>query len=225
MNNILFFTSAILVVTFALLALQRDKSVLIAWIALQSVLANLFVLKQISLFGLNATASDVFAIGSLLGLNLLREKYGQEEGLIACKNAIAASFFCMTFFAITSQIHLLYEPSVLDSTQGAFAQILTPNPRILVSSIFAFFSVQIFDLYFYSFLKRTVAKNNIILLNSLSLGTSQLIDTILFTFLGLYGYVSNIFEIILISYIIKMLAIATIAPFSYFATQRHKATL
>lgn len=218
MNNLLFFTSALLIVTFSLLAVQRDKAVLIAWIALQSVLANLFVLKQISLFGFNATASDIFAIGSLLGLNFLREKYGAIEGRQACKIAILTSFFCMIFFAIVSQIHLLYEPSALDTTQHAFEQILTPNPRILLSSVFAFFTVQIFDLYFYAFLKRTLKNKNLILLNSLSLGSSQLIDTVLFTFLGLYGYVSNIGEIIIISYTIKMLAIATIVPFSYFTT-------
>lgn len=223
MNNLLFFTSALLIVAFSLLAVQRDKAVLISWIALQSVLANLFVLKQISLFGFNATASDIFAIGSLLGLNFLREKYGITEGGKACKTAILASFFCMVFFAIVSQIHLLYEPSALDTTQHAFEQILTPNPRILLSSVFAFFTVQIFDLYFYAFLKRTLKNKNVILLNSLSLGTGQLLDTVLFTFLGLYGYVSNISDIIIISYTIKMLAIATIVPFSYFAAHNKNA--
>lgn len=220
MNNILFFTSVLLIVASALLALQRDKSVLIAWIALQSILANLFVLKQITLFGFNATASDVFAIGSLLGINLLREKYGPEEGLQACKTAIMASFLCMIFFMIVSQIHLMYEPSVLDTTQNAFEYILRPNPRLLFSSLFVFFSMQMFDLYLYGFLKKSLNAKNIILLNSISLGTSQLLDTILFTFLGLYGYASHLGEIILISYTIKMVAIATIAPFSYFAVNR-----
>lgn len=223
MNNILFFSSVILTAAFALLALQRDKAVLIAWIVLQSILANLFVLKQISLFNLNATAGDIFAIGSLLGLNLLREKYGEQEGVQACKTAITASFLCTLFFTIISQIHLLYEPSSLDITQKAFEQILTPNPRILFSSILVFFIVQIFDFYYYGFLKKKLNQNNknyIILLNSLSLGTSQLLDTVLFTFLGLYGYVSHVGEIILISYIIKMIAIATITPFSYFAIRR-----
>ena len=124
----------------------------------------------------------------------------------ACKTAIMSSFLCMTFFMMVSQIHLLYEPSSLDTSQAAFAYILTPNPRILFSSIFVFFSVQIFDLYFYGFLKRTIAKKNIFLLNTLSLGISQLLDTVLFTFLGLYGYVSHLGEIILISYTIKMIA-------------------
>ena len=49
------------------------------------------MLKQITLFGLNATASDIFAIGSLLGLNLLREIYGITEA----KKAIGDEFRCI----------------------------------------------------------------------------------------------------------------------------------
>jgi len=222
MNNILFFTSALLMVTFALLAIQQDKSLMIAWIVLQSVLANLFVLKQISLFGFNATASDIFAIGSLLGLNFLREKYGPVEGKKACATSIFSAFFCMLFFAIVSQIHLLYEPSGLDTSQSAFYQILNPNPRILLASISTFIFVQIFDLYFYNFLKQHLKYKNLIVINSVSLGLSQLLDTLLFTFLGLYGYASNLGEIILVSYMIKILAITTMAPFCYFSVANKK---
>jgi uncharacterized integral membrane protein (TIGR00697 family) len=46
---------------------------------------------------------------------------------------------------------------------------------------------------------------------------SQAIDTVFFSFLGLYGIVSNISDIILASYLIKILAILLATPFVAFA--------
>jgi uncharacterized PurR-regulated membrane protein YhhQ (DUF165 family) len=51
-------------------------------------------------------------------------------------------------------------------------------------------------------------------MNALSLSLSQFLDTVLFSMLGLYGIVSAITEIILVSYSIKLLAIANTLPWS-----------
>jgi uncharacterized PurR-regulated membrane protein YhhQ (DUF165 family) len=41
---------------------------------------------------------------------------------------------------------------------------------------------------------------------------TQLLDTILFSLLGLYGLVANIWQIIIISYLIKLFAIGIATP-------------
>jgi uncharacterized integral membrane protein (TIGR00697 family) len=49
--------------------------------------------------------------------------------------------------------------------------------------------------------------------NYFALTISQLIDTLLFSFLGLYGIVANIFDILILSFCLKLLAIALMTPF------------
>src|SRR3990167_7612123 len=112
MNESIFFIHIFLVVGSILFSLKKGPFSLISLIAIQAVLANLFVVKQMKLFGFEVTCSDVFAVGSLLSLNLLQEFFGREMG----KKAVSISFFAMLFFAVMSQIHLYYLPSDQDST-------------------------------------------------------------------------------------------------------------
>src|ERR1700730_16705855 len=121
-NLLLFISSCGVIAGFAWFFLRMGQSALTAWITVLSLLANLFVLKQITILGLNATASDVYAIGSLLALNLLQEKYGRESA----SKAIWISFCTLCFFVLMGQIHLWYEPSPYDTAQQAYAYLLTP---------------------------------------------------------------------------------------------------
>ena len=213
LNNILFIFSCGFVVLFALFCYRHGKETLIAWIALQGVIANLFVLKQINLMGLNATASDLFAIGSLLGLNLLQEKYGKEIS----HKAVKISFICMLFFCVVSQIHLAYVPSQHDTAHLYYQQLLGPAPRIMLASVAVFYVVQRFDVFFYGMLRKQFCQNSVIFLNTCSLLVSQFLDTVLFSFFGLFGLVDAIAEIILISYCIKVTVIFCTVPFSHFS--------
>lgn len=203
MNEILFFIQIILILCFALGALKLGKSALTAWVAIQALIANLFVIKQISLFGFDVTASDAYIIGSLLGLNFLQEYFSKEEAA----KATWICFFFMFFFTLISQLHLLYQPSTHDATQPAFLTLLSPSPRLLVASMGAFFIVQQFDIRFFAFLKNYFPKLGFAFRSGLALVVSQFLDTLLFSFMGLYGIVVSLFDIILVSYLIKLTVI------------------
>ena len=111
MNELIFLLQTITVSLCALGALYLGKEALVTFICIQSILANLFVIKQTTLFGLNATCSDAFAVGATLGLNLLQEYFGRT----ITRKAIWLNFFFLVFYAITSQIHLAYAPSTYAS--------------------------------------------------------------------------------------------------------------
>lgn len=208
MNEIIFFFHIILAVFSVLGALRLGKSALIALMATQGVLANLFVLKQISLFGLTVTCSDVFAIGTILSLNLLQEYFGKETA----KKAIQISIWTLLFVCLMSQIHLVYVPALQDHTQTAFETLLSPNLRIVFASIGAFYLVQQIDVRLFSLLRGPLA-----LRVGISLIVSQCLDTVLFSFLGLYGLVESIFDVILVSFCIKCLIVLASAPFVSFS--------
>ncbi len=207
MNEALFFIHIIIVVFFTFGALRLGKEALAALTALFAVLANFFVLKQIFLFGWNVTCSDLFAIGTILGLNLLQEHWGKE----IAKKTIWISFFSMIAFGVLSQIHLLYQPSSFDFSDDHCSAILAFAPRLLIASLAAFLLVQQIDLRLFGFLKKRWSGVSWQWRNGVSLFFTQLIDTVLFSFLGLYGIVASIGSIIALSFCLKLVIIASVA--------------
>jgi queuosine precursor transporter len=213
LNEFIFLIHTIFVSSCTLIALYLGRSALIVFICVQSILANSFILKQATLFGLNATCTDVFTISGVLGLNLLQEYYGKE----VARKAIWINFFLLIFYTAATQFHLWYLPAPTDSAQPFFELLLHSAPRIVVASLFVFLLVQHFDSWLYGNLKRVWNSKHLVLRNYISVAISQLIDTVLFSYLGLYGLIDNIGNIIIISYIIKLVAIVIATPIVTFS--------
>lgn len=208
MNELIFFFHLFCVATTTIIMLQMGASALVAFICLQAVLANIFVLKQITLFGLNATASDVYIVGSVLSLNLLQEYHGK----LLARKAIWISFVLLIFYTIVSQVHILYAPSLSDFTQEYYYNLLSYMPRLTIASILVYLIVQYFDTYFYALLKRTFEGRHLLLRNLMSISVSQALDTVLFSILGLYGIIDNIGQVMLVAFTIKMVTMLLLAP-------------
>lgn len=208
MNEILFLLQVLVIVGFALGALSLGQGALFTWITINAVIANIFVLKQITLLGFHVTASDAYMIGSLLGLNFLQEHYGREQA----QKATWICFFFMFFFAVISQLHLFFEPSQYDTTQGAFHQLLSVSPRLMLASLSVFFLVQQFDIRFFAFLKSTWPGMNFAFRVAFCLIISQFLDTFLFSFAGLYGIVNSVLDVIVLSFAVKLAVIFVFTP-------------
>lgn len=206
MNELILLLQIALVVGASVLAARVSKEALFVLISLQAIIANLLVLKQVYLFGLHVTCSDAFAIGSILSLNLLQERFGREES----QRATWLCFASMLFFALSTQIHLLYSPSEFDRMHSHYYELLMPAPRLFLASLASFFIVQQFDIRFYSFLRKKWGHWRWGVRSTLSLLVSQFLDTWLFTMLGLYGMVDSVPQILAFSYLMKVLIIAVI---------------
>lgn len=208
--NELIFSFYILIVSSATLgALWLGSHALVTLIALQWVLANLFVTKQIILFGLTVTASDALAVGATLCLNLLQEYYGKT----LTRQAIVISFCATIFYTILSLLQILYYPAPQDTAHEHFCALLNPMPRIIIASMITYLVVQMLDYRIYGFLKHALPHQSLVFRNYISIGVTQLIDTILFSFLGLYGMVASLASIIIVSYTIKVVSLLCVAPF------------
>lgn len=214
-NELIFLLHSALIGLTALGALAFGRSALVAFVCIQCILANMFVLKQTTLLGLNATCADAFSIGATIGLNLLQEYYGRG----ITKRTIWLNFFFLVFFAVISQIHLWYLPSAFDTTQNHFSALLGFMPRIVVASFVVYLIAQMVDFYLYGWLKKVWTSRFLVLRNYASISVSQFVDTVLFSFLGLYGIIDNIGEVILVSYAIKLGAIIVATPFVIMSRQ------
>jgi len=209
MNELLFIVQSILLALITLFALYCGKQTVITVIALQAVLANFFVTKQITLIGFTATAADPFIIGCALSLNILQEYFDKKAAVQAVWN----TFFALIFYTLFSQIHLCYLPAATDTMNPHFCALLECMPRITFASLAVYFFVSRIDILLYAWLKKILPTSSLVTRNYMTLATTQLVDTILFSFLGLYGLVSNLWHIIFISYLIKCISIVISTPF------------
>lgn len=208
MNELYFLTQILFIVLFSYGAFRLGKTSLITAVAIQAILANFFVLKQITFLGFEVTCSDAFAIGGMLCLNLIREYYGPETA----KKTINTTFYFMVFFVVMSQMHLRFIPSPYDTTHFAYTRLLNPAPRLLLSSLSVFYLVQHLDIRLFGWISQILPRSTFPTRSMISISTSQLIDTILFSFIGLYGLISKIGDIILISFLIKLSIVIIMNP-------------
>ncbi len=218
MNEFIFIFQTLFVSGAAIICWKISKEALIAFICLQIIIANLFVTKQIGLFGYTATGADAFIVGGIIGFHLLQEFYGPE----IVRKTIYLSFGLLLFFLAVSQLHLAYLPTIFDTTQPAAQIIFGTIPRIAAASLIAYFISQQIDLRVFAFFKKIFSGRSLPVRNVLTASISQLIDTVLFSVLGLMGIVSSLSSIIFISYSIKMIALV-LSSSLLFLTRRPKA--
>lgn len=207
-NELIFILSVVFIAISSIIALYVGPAALTALVCLQIVLMNLFVTKQIFLFGLNATAADSLGIGAVLGINLLREYYGAS----IARKTVYVSFGIVLFYTIIAWLQLAYMPSMYDVQQEHFVAILVNMPRILVASIFTYILIESIEYYLYDYYKRRFHDSYFILRNYGIVLATQLLDTILFTVLGLYGIIDNPHEVIAVSYAIKAVTVLCMTP-------------
>lgn len=214
-NELIFLGYVFAVSTAALSALRLGKEYLIGLISTMAVIVNLFVIKQISLFGLTATASDALAVGITLSLNLMQEYYGKQAAL----KTIWVGFFCALFYCAMSILHLAYIPAPLDTSNPHYLALLSFMPRTIIASLSVYLIVQRIDAHIYGFLKRHLEGRYFVLRNYGTLACTQILDTVLFSFLGLYkmspafSTLTTLVEIILVSTLIKLTMILIAVPY------------
>lgn len=208
MNELIFLFQSLTITAATLLALRLGKEAIVSLMALLCVLSNFFVLKQIGLFGLQATAADSFSVGTILSLQLIQEYFGKKIS----QKAIWICFFSTLVYMVASQIHLLYIPTTADIHHHHFAALFQFVPRIVIASLLVYLFVLQLDRYLYGKLQQRFGKTYLFARNIGLLAFILLVDTILFSFFGLYGIVNNVMHVIVVSYTIKLGATVLASP-------------
>lgn len=207
MNELLLLFQIFFLVAFTFGAFRLGKDALIALFCLEAILANLFVLKQVTFFGLTVTASEGFAVSAFLALNLLREYFGLQEA----KRGILICFGATVFAVGLNLIHLCYQGAFDDAVTRAYTTLLAPQARIVGASVLAFGFVQFLDLKVWSRLPQRWAfwRRNFFT-SCISLSA----DTLIFTIVGLVGLIACPVHVCLFSFTIKMISLLCTLPLS-----------
>jgi queuosine precursor transporter len=203
-NEWIFLLHAIFIMSVVAAATRLGQHVLVATLAVFGVLSNLFIAKQITLFGFNVVSTDIFSIGGILGLIMLQECWGQ----LAAKKMIVINVFILNMYIVLCFFHLWYLPNSFDNTHFHFAALLPQMPKIIIASFIASTAGQVITMYLSMFFSKILKGNYFAARTIATLSISQLVDTTLFSFIALYGVVHSISHIIFVSYTIKLLVSA-----------------
>ena len=219
MPNELIFVISVLLYLGCVLILYKlfGKNGLYAFAIFGTLLGNIAVCKSVTLFGLATTAGNVLYASTFLVTDILSEKYGKKDAT----NAVKYSFAIMLLWLIGTQIILWFTPNANDFVDGSMKVLFTLAPRITIASVLGFIVSQNLDVVLYHLIwKRTGdGKKGLWIRNNLSTLTSQLIDTVIFTFIAFWGvYPTNVFwSILLTTYLFKAIVAVLDTPFIYAA--------
>lgn len=220
MNTIALWLILMLVNFLAILLFYKlfDEVGLYSWIAISAIIANIQVLKTIELFGLVVTLGNIIYGTSFLATDILSELHGKKKA----KKGVYIGLLTLVSMTLIMQVSLMFVPHESDFAQEALQTIFGIMPRIAFASFLAYFISQLHDVWAFDYWKGKFPDRKYLWLrNNLSTIVSQLIDSIVFTSIAFYGvFESSVFiEILITTYVLKLLVALLDTPFVYIATK------
>jgi len=221
MNELLFIGFGLFLLTLNLIAFRMGRLYVFALVAVYTVLMNIFVTKQFDLFGLAVTGGNALYAAVFLLTDLLSEHYGKKQAL----KAVGVGFAASVVFVVATQVLLAFTPNEADYTQDAMMTLFSVTPRILVGSMLAYLIAQSLDVWLYTRIRAWTGEKWLWLRNNGSTLISQLVDTFIFTAVGLTAFAWLPFEgvispelfwpVFMATYIVKVLMTLLDTPFLY----------
>ena len=184
MNELLLFLS--IAATFTLMLVVHrtlGKEGLIGWVGVASILANILILKSITVLGIGATLGNVMFASNFLATDMLTENYGYKYA----KKAVKFGLFSVCLFCAVTQFALLSIPNAEDFAQPLFETIFAFVPRITIASVSLFAVSNYVDIKLYEYMKRKHGRKKIWLRNNLATLLSNCTENFLFYFIAFYG--------------------------------------
>ncbi len=189
---------------------------LFIWVPIAAIIANIQVTKTIELFGFEATLGNIIYATSFLTTDILSENYGKK----AARKAVGIGFFALIVMAALMNAAIWFIPAPSDFVQESMTTIFSLMPRIALASLAAYGVSQLHDIWAYDFWKsKYPAKRSIWIRNNLSTMVSQLIDSVVFTFIAFYQVFPTavLIEITATTYFLKWIVAVADTPFIYLA--------
>ena len=205
------------------------KAGLFIWMGLAIIIANIQVMKTISVFGFVTAMGNIIYGTTFLATDILTENHGKREA----RKAVVVGFSVMVFFTALMQITLMIAPDVSDMMHPALAQVFSVLPRIMIASLTAYLISQLFDVWLFERIRERTNGKYLWLRNNVATMISQLLDNVVFTwiaFVGLFGLFGweqvfgwdIIWQIFFTSLAIKYVVAACDTPFVYLAVWMKK---
>lgn len=221
-TNELLWILLLLVNFISILAAYRlfGKTGLYIWIPTATILANIQVLKMVDLLTVGVTLGNITYASSFLVTDILSEHYGTKSA----RTGVFIGFFSLTTTVIIMNIALMFQPNEFDFIQESLKNIFAILPRIALASLLAYGISQIHDVWAYGLWKKLFPGTRFLWLrNNASTMVSQLIDSVIFTFIAFWGLLptNEFIQILITTYVLKWIVAIIDTPFLYLARTIH----
>lgn len=199
---------------------EREKK----FLALFTIYITLIAILNILTVKLVAIGSITFTFGTylypftFLFTDIIAEIWGKKRA----KQMVLLGFAASTLVIVLSWLAAIHPPAAFWQVQDAgFRQIFLGVPRILLASMCAYLSSQMFDIYLFQYIKTKTGGSKLWLRNTISTISSQLLDTLIFTFVAFAGTLdfAELWQILIGGYIIKFLLALLDTPLAYLAVK------
>ena len=159
------------------------KEGLIGWIGIASILANILIVKSVTLIGMNATLGNVLFASNFLATDMLTENYSYRDA----KKGVLFGAVSVIAFLIITQVALVYTPCVGDIAQESFQTIFSLTPRITLASVTLFILSNFVDIKLYEWLREKHNGKKMWLRNNLCTIISNGSENFVFYFVAFGG--------------------------------------
>ena len=194
----------------AILGRKYGKEYIIGCFVGLIVIANVLANKIVDFLYWAIPAGVIVYSSSFLLTDILAEFYNKRDA----KRAVWIGFF-VNLILVVSILIAIYLPSAsLWTGQESFVLILGNTWRIVVASLVAYILSQSHDVWSFCFWKKKTRGKALWFRNNASTIVSQIIDTIVFSFIAFYG-LFPIIRIIIGHLIIKIVIAILDTPFIY----------
>ncbi len=187
------------------------------------ITANIQVLKTVRLFGLVSTLGNVIYGCVFLATDILSEVYGKKSA----QRGVWLGFAGMVLVTVWMQISLIFIPDASDFAQRSLETIFGIMPRIMAGSILAYLLSQHHDVLAFYYWKNKTKGRFLWLRNNASTMVSQIIDTVTFSLVALWGVfeIDIWWQILLTTYLMKWIVAVVDTPLIYLAKRLSKSVL
>ncbi len=183
----------------------------IAIMASLMVIANVIASKMVMFGRFTVPAGVIVFSMTFLITDILSEKWGKHHA----KTAVWAGFYTSLLLVLSIFITISWPAAPFAKEFGVmFAKVLGMTPRIVVASLFTYLISQHHDVWAFHFWKKVTKGKHLWLRNNASTIVSQLIDSVIFSFLAFYG-VFPVVPVIIGAWVVKVIIAIVDTPFMY----------
>ncbi|MBQ7264196.1 MAG: queuosine precursor transporter [Synergistaceae bacterium] len=184
MNEIILFAEIVIVFSMVLAA-QRifGRDGLLMWPCMATILANITVVKSVTLFGMETMLGNVLFASTFLATDILTERWGVAEA----RRSVFLSLFGALLFIVASQVSLWYLPGELDVADGAMRHLFEMDIRVALASVSMLLLANLADVALYGKMREMTGGRAMWLRNNVSTILCNCLENVFFMLLGFYG--------------------------------------
>jgi len=136
-NGLIYILQTLGTLALVLVCFRLGRAWIMGYVAMAAVMMNLVVVKQMTLFGLDATGGNVLYASLFMATDLLSEYWGPRQA----RRAVHIGLMSGLFFLATTQVIMLYAPNDFDVAQPHMRGLFQFLPRIVLGAFWGVFPI------------------------------------------------------------------------------------